>query len=161
MAKEIIWNTVSLGVGRLSRSGVVLEKSGTRGSATQENDKIKTWKQFFSPEMLNIIMQHTNKHIRRARTLFPLHILTDSRYTYIQETYKSELLSFISLLYAHSLLCMNDYDLSCLYAPLIGSPVFGATLSQNRLKFLIACVTFNDKDFCKERWQNNRFTAVR
>ena len=150
MAEEIIWNTVSPGVGRLSRSGVVLEKSGTRGSATQANDKIKAWKQFFSPEMLNIITQHTR--IRRARTLFPPHILTDSRYTFIQETDKSELLNFIGLLYARGLLCMNDHDLFHLYAPLIGSPIFGATLSKNRLKFLLACVTFDDKDSREERW---------
>ena len=64
IAKELIWNTVSPGEGRLSRSGVVLEKSGTRGNATQANDEIKAWEQFFSPEMLNIITQQTNKRIR-------------------------------------------------------------------------------------------------
>ena len=47
--------------------------------------------------MIKIVLERTNKRIRKVRSLCPVHIFDDDRYTYLEESNETELLSFIGL----------------------------------------------------------------
>ena len=46
-----------------------------------------------------------------------------------------------------------------MFHEIFGNPVFTATMSRNRFKFLIAHISFDDHTSCSTRWQHDRFAA--
>ena len=59
------------------------------------------------------------------------------------------------------LLGLNHYDIELLFSKHPGPDVFGATMSQQRMKFLPADITFDDLDESAQCWPSDRFTAAR
>ena len=43
----------------------------------------------------------------------------------------------------------------------MGIPIFTATMSRQRMKFLLSCITFDDPNERAERWRTDRFAAAR
>ena len=56
---------------------------------------------------------------------------------------------------------MNHHNIELLFKSGIGPDIFGATMSQQRMKFLLAHITFDDKSTCKDWWPSDRFAAWR
>ena len=50
---------------------------------------------------------------------------------------------------------------NAMFREIFGNPVFGATLSKNRFRFLIAHISFDDHTSRPTRRQQNRFVAFR
>ena len=67
------------------------------GVATHADTTRKAWELFFSKDMIKIVLERTNKRIRKVRSLCPVHIFDGDRYTYLEESNATELLSFIGL----------------------------------------------------------------
>ena len=42
-----------------------------------------------------------------------------------------------------------------------GHPIFTATMSKNRFRFLYQCISFHDYSTRNERWEADRFVAIR
>ena len=56
---------------------------------------------------------------------------------------------------------MNHHNIELLFKSGIGPDIFGATMSQRRMRFLLAHITFDDKSTRKDRWPSDRFAAGR
>ena len=56
---------------------------------------------------------------------------------------------------------MNHHNIELLFKSDIGADVFGAKMSQQRMRFLLAHITFDDKIKRKDRWPSDRFAAER
>ena len=67
---------------------------------------------------------------------------------WLRETDKSEIRAFIDLLYMRGLLGLNHHDVELMFSKHAGPDVFGATMSKQRMKFLLANITFDDPDEC-------------
>ena len=67
--------------------------------ATHADTARKAWELFFSKDMIKIVLKRTNKRIRKVRSLCPVHTFDDDRYTYLEESNETKLLSFIGLVY--------------------------------------------------------------
>ena len=80
---------------------------------------------------------------------------------WLKETNKSEIRAFIGLLYMRGLLGLNHHDVELLFSKHAGPDVFGATMSQQRMKFLLANITFDDPDERAQCWPSDRFAAAR
>ena len=59
------------------------------------------------------------------------------------------------------LLGLSHHDVDLLFSKHAGSDVFGATLSQQRMKFLLVNITFDDPDERAQCWPSDRFAAAR
>ena len=59
------------------------------------------------------------------------------------------------------LLCLNHHDVEIVFSKHAGPEVFGATMSQKRMKFLLANITFDDPDECPQCWPSDCFAAAR
>ena len=69
--------------------------------------------------------------------------------------------ALIGIIYLRGLLGLNDHRASLLFSDKYGHHVFGGTMSRNRFKFLMTCITFDDGDTRNERWRHDRFAAFR
>ena len=67
----------------------------------------------------------------------------------------------IGLLYFRALFGMNYLNLNILFSDKAGPPVFSATMSRDRMKFLLSTLTFEDPETRKEKWPYDRFAAAR
>ena len=56
---------------------------------------------------------------------------------------------------------MNHHNIELLFKSGIGQDIFGATVSQQRMRFLLAHIAFDDKSTCKDQWLSDRFAAGR
>ena len=67
----------------------------------------------------------------------------------------------IGLLYFRGLFRMNHHSLNILFSDKAGPPVFSATTSRERMKFLSSTLTFDNPETCKEKSPYDRFAATR
>ena len=65
------------------------------------------------------------------------------------------------LLYFRGLFGMNRHNLNILFSDKAGPPVFSATMSRDRMKFLLSTLTFDDPETRNEKWQYDHFAAAR
>ena len=114
--------------------------------------------------MFGLITSNTNERIDdtlgKLRT-FKEDTFNSSKYTWLKQTTKEELRAFIGLVYFRGLYAMNHRNIELLFKSGIGPDIFGATMSQQQMWFLLAHITFGDKSTRKDRWASYRFTAGR
>ena len=90
-------------------------------------------------ELFSLIESKTNKRIRkRTETLtkYKKHLFKSSKYPWIKPTNIFELCALIGLLYFRGLFGMNHHSLNIIFSDKAGPPIFSATMSRYRMKFL-------------------------
>ena len=70
---------------------------------------------------------------------------TAQKYTWLKETTVIEIRALVGLMYLRGLYGMNHHDIELLFTNSIGPNIFGATMSQQRMKFLLAHITFDER----------------
>ena len=160
-AKSISWvnEKRTTAVGRQPRSSVILGRPGPTGSACSAIENLQSWELFFSRDMIQSIVQYTNKRIRCVRRDFSE--ISSSLHSFTKDTDEIEIRAFLGLQYLRGLAGLNNHDIAHLYHPTMGPPHFSATMSKNRLQFLYACVCFDDFTTREKRWKHDRFAAIR
>ena len=135
----ITWsNTPPAMRGRQARSDVI---QGTIGVRQEFKDYISpkaTWELFFTLDILAIIVELTNKKIGVVRNGLSQQILNESKYSFLYDTSTPEMLALVGLMYLRGLLGLANHSIDVLFHNLTGSPIFGATMSKNRFKFLLS-----------------------
>ena len=86
---------------------------------------------------------------------------SSSRYGYLRLTNPSEVLALIGMIYMRGLLGQAHQGTNAMFHKIFGNPVFSATMSRNRFKFLIAHISFDDRTSRHTHWQHDRFAAFR
>ena len=69
------------------------------------------------------------------------------------------MLAVIGLIYLRRLLGLASHNIKILFNNLTGNPIFGATMSKNRFKFLLSHISFDDANHRPERWKYDRFAV--
>ena len=88
--------------------------------------------------------------------------MTESnKYTFLKKTDESEIRAFIDLLYMRELLGLDHHDVERIFSKHTGPDVFGATMSQQRMKFLLANITFDESDKRAQSCPSDHFSAAR
>ena len=159
--QEITWSNIQqCSTGWQPRSDVLPNNPGVAGVSTHADTARKAWELFFSKDMIKIVLERTNKRIRKVRSLCPVHIFDDDRYTYLEESNDTELLSFIALVYLRGAWGLNMHAVDELFSER-SVPDFGATMSKNCFRFPNTCITFDDASSRQTRWKRDRFAAFR
>ena len=73
----------------------------------------------------------------------------------------TDLRAFFGIMYMRGLYRLNNHCIETLFSDIHGHPVFSATISRMRFQFNLASLSFDDASDRKERWQRNRFAAMR
>ena len=108
----------------------------------------------FDEEMFSLIESKVNEKIKtrtEALTKQKEHLFESSKYPWIKPTNIFELRALIGLLYFRGLFGMNQHSLHRLFSDKAGHPVFSATMSRDRMKFLLSILTFDDPETRKEK----------
>ena len=124
---------------------------------------MQAWMLFFTKTMLDIIVIETNRKIEETMVQLQSMPVADSssRYEYMRLTNPSEVLALIGMIYMRGLLGQAHQSINAMFHEIFGNPVFSATMSRNRFKFLIAHISFDDHTTRPTRWQHGRFAAFR
>ena len=73
----------------------------------------------------------------------------------------SEVLALIGRIYMRGLLGQAHQSTNAMFHEIFGNPVFSATMSRNRFKFLIAHISLDDHITHPTPWQHDKFAAFR
>ena len=125
-----------------------------KGAARNVTSEEDCFDLFFSDGVFELITPNTNNrtdaHLDKFRT-FKGHTFNSSKYTWLKQTTKEELKAFIGLVYFRPLYGMNHHNIEFLFKSGIGMDIFGATMSQQGVRFLLAHIAFHDKSTHKDR----------
>uniref|UniRef100_UPI00358F374B uncharacterized protein n=1 Tax=Myxine glutinosa TaxID=7769 RepID=UPI00358F374B len=157
--KSIHWETAQPQArGRQNIANVLAEIPGVNRNARHADTPVKTWGCFFSDDMLAVVLTNTNKKINKYLSNLTPEVRNSDKNSYLREASATEI---EGMLYYRGMLGQNLLDVKWLFGDRVGHPVFGATMSKNRFKFLLTKLSFDDEDTRPERWRNDRFAASR
>ena len=120
---------------RQASKNIIQNSSGVKHEYRNRLKIKSSWELFFSLDILTIIVDMTNKKISKVRNELPKNILDDNKYTFLHLTSAFEMLAVIGLIYLRGLLGLASHNIE-IFNNLTGNPIFGATMSKNRFKFL-------------------------
>ena len=151
--------------GRQRRCDVINgQSSKLRGEARNVTSEVEAFDFFFSQEMTDLIVIKTNKRIddRLAVSRENKHHLFESnKNPWLKNTDVLEIRTLLGLVYFRGLYNLNHYSIDHMFSKEMGIPIFTATMSKQRMKFLLSCITFDDPNERAERWRTDRFAAAR
>ena len=84
-----------------------------------------------------------------------------SKYTWIKETDKVEILAYLGLCYFRGCYKQNHWTAKRIFQDKIGHPVFDSTMSNNRFNFISSHFWMDDPITRPERFKQDRFAAAR
>lgn len=117
---------------------------------------INSWQLMFNDEMFEIVLRYTNAEIVRqtSNEKYP-----ENDKTYHQVT-STELNAFLGLLYFAGMNKIGHTNTCDLWSNL-GPPIYPATMSQRRFRFLLSFLRFDDKATRHERRLVDKFAPIR
>ena len=160
---QIKWSNVCSSRGRQTQLNIINDKTGVREEVKDKKSPLQACMLFFTKTMLDIIVIETNRKIEETMMQLQSMLAADSssRYGYVRLTNPSEVLALIGITYMRGLLGQAHQGTNAMFYEIFGNPVFSATMSRSRFKFLIAHISFDDHTLRPTRWRHNRFVAFR
>ena len=122
---------------------------------------LDTFMLFFTVDMFNLVVLHTNKKIDQTIENVAAHRLESDKVTYLYRTTVLEIKALFGLMYFRGLLGQGLQYSQNLFSDVCGHAAFGATMSSSRFKFLLSHLRFDDPETRQERWKTDRFAAIR
>ena len=116
---------------------------------------------FITPNVIDLIVYFTNLRIRESLEKCSEQIKESDKYPHLKEIDSTELYAFIGLNYYHGLYNVNNHSTKILFSDEKKLPFFGATMSRLRYEFIYSDLCFDDFQTRPERWQGDRFAALR
>ena len=110
--------------------------------------------------MVEMLFTHTNKRIELFLSELAEEVLQSGKYPHLKCTDAIELKAFMGLFYYRGLYNLTFHSLDILFSKFDGPPVFSATMSSNRFKFLLWNLCFDDVATRNDSWSHNRFANV-
>ena len=120
-----------------------------------------SWKIFLSDDIISESVLRTNEKIESFRQTVDPKIFEDDKCPYLKKRNAAAIYAFIGLVYARGLQGQNSVRTELLFSGNYGHPIFFATMSKNRFKFLFSKTSFDDFETRAERWKKGRFAAIR
>ena len=142
--------------GRQSSRDVISNKPGLSAKSNGIENELQAFQLFFTDEILDIIVSHTNKRIDASIGEIPPDTLQNVKYPHLKPVDR-----IIGLMYLRGLYGLNKHDVRLLFSHDRGIPIFGATMSRLRFLFIMRHFSFDDVNTREQRWKNDRFAALR
>lgn len=146
--------------GRQDRANVLTGPFGVAACAKSAKSKLESFHLFMNEKILNIILTQTNAKIQKSLDKIP-DDYNKEKYPFLKVTNEIEIKALIGLMIYRGMYKLNTIQISKLFSQAYGPPLFGATISRNRFRFLISHFSFDDEETRDDRWKKDRFAAIR
>ena len=153
-------NQPQIDVGRQRLRDIIRNKPGVDKSAKHAKTPLEAFHLFFTVDMVQSVVLNTNRRIENTLSQIPNKV-DSSKYPYFKVTDAVEVHAFLGLLYYRGLYGMNCHHTDYIFGTTFGPPVFSATMSCSRFKFLLVHISFDDHTTRQDRWKSDRFSAMR
>ena len=140
---------------------MISNKPGLSAKSNGVEIEIQAFQLFFTDEILDIIVSHTNKRIDASIGEIPPDTLQNGKYPNLKPVDRIDVLSVIGLMHLRGLYGLNKHDVALLFSHDRGIPIFRATMLRLRFLFIMRHFSFDDVNTRKQRWKNDRFAALR
>ena len=147
--------------GRAANQNILRGAEGPSGRAKAAKMPVEGFELFITDEMMQDVVNSTNKNIRNFMTGFHDVLKESSKYRYVKETDLIKLKALIGLLYLRAALQLNIFNTREIFFHERSHEIFAATMSYNRFAFLIRFLEFDDKETRWQRWREDKFAAIR
>lgn len=154
-----IWTDTPLSsiYSRCRAKNIVTHLPGPKGRARGLTSVIDIFHLFVTDEMIETVVRHTNEEIEKWKLTYT----GDSQQSYTSLTHKSELKSFIGLLYMVGVLKQSGLTVLDLFSPVFGPSLFRCAMGKNRFEFLLRVLRFDSKVTRAERRKTDKFAPFR
>ena len=132
--------------GRAANQNILRGAEGPRGRSKAVKTPVEGFEHFITDEMMQDVVNNTNKDIRNFMTHFHDVLKESSKYAYVKETDLIELKVLIGLLYLRATLQLNIFKTREIFLHESSHEIFPATMSYNCFAFLIRFLEFDDKE---------------
>lgn len=140
---------------RTRRENIVTHLPGTKGAAKQANTPLKAWQCFFSDEVLQKIVDYTNIYIDIIKNNY-------TRDRDAKNTNLEEMKALIGLLYYAGVLKSSHLHTDELWNDDgTGVQIFRCGMSQQRFRFLLRALRFDDKRDRRVRIAEDKLAPLR
>ncbi|KAK0046844.1 piggyBac transposable element-derived protein 4 [Biomphalaria pfeifferi] len=165
-------DTETEGDTRIPQRNKVTGQPGNKGEARDISSGILAWSLFFTDDLLNDIVTHTNAEIVVQRRRYANDRQPDSddddddaeeevRPSFTRNVDIVELKALLGLYYLAGVLNMNGVTTYELFDKDCGVAYFRATMPQKRFTFLTNCIRFDDKGTRQEKRERDRLAPIR
>ena len=128
---------------------------GVKSCAKEAKAIIQCWNLFVSEDILNIIVENTNKYIAKVESKY-------SRERAARPTDVIEIRALLGLLYLAGCLKSNRLSTKDMWARNgTGIEIFWLTMSEQRFLFLLRCIRFDDLDTRDARKATDKLAPIR
>lgn len=142
-------------LGRTRSSNVIKFTPGLKGPALNANSPADFWGVFITPEIIGLLVEHTNSMIAMQKGKYAQSYRT-------KDTDVIEMKALIGLLMLAGTYHASRLHLADIWkADGTGIEVFRLTMSLDRFRFLLCCLRFDDKTTREERKRVDKLAPVR
>ncbi|KAJ8928139.1 hypothetical protein NQ314_019319 [Rhamnusium bicolor] len=140
---------------RVPTQNIIHFVPGSKGPASLLLTPVSCFKHFFTDNILDKIVLHTNEQIVVKSASYAEKTLT------ISKTCKEEVIALIGLLIFSGAMKNNHLNAKKMFDPIISGNIYRATMSCDRFLFLLDCLRFDDKQTRIERKKLDPFAPIR
>lgn len=147
------WSGKKRKLHRTPKKNLIVHLPGNKREAEDIKSSLEAWKLCFTAENLKLITEFTNKEIVQQRMKYRSDrypededVETSVRPSFSRDTNETEILAFIGLLYYAGVMKMRGVTTKELFDKDSGIPIFRATMSESRFRFLLNCIRFDNKE---------------
>ena len=133
-------------VGRQKACDVITNKPGLTAYSKNISSPKEAFHLFFTEEIITTVLEHTNKKINETIRKYGEQLAESDKYPHVKVLSPIEFEAFLGLVYFRGLYGLNNHNIDIIFSDKHGLPVFGATMSRNRFKFVWAHLFFDDFD---------------
>lgn len=144
-------------ISKTPKKNIVHKRVNTLRSAASASTPLECFKAFFTPELLQIVLQHTNEEIELKKAQFSDKRKNSCTFKPMQAEELDGLLSFFILAGATK---NNHMPAAKLFDSTICGEKYQSTLSLNRFRFLSASLRFDNRLTRDERKESNKFAHI-
>lgn len=139
---------------RTRAQNIVTQLPGVKGVARQRKEPLEIWSLFFTADLLELIVENTNKYI--------ISKAYNPSYRTARNTDVTEIKALLGLLYISAANKSNNQNASDLFrANGLSMEIYRLTMSLERFRFLLRNLRFDDKITREDRRTVDKLAAIR
>ena len=133
---------------------IITQVPGVRGEAREKKNPVEIWSLFFTDEMLKNIVSYTNNYIQLKKY--------NKEHRTARETDIIEIKALLGLIYIAGAIKSNRQTTRDLFRTNgMSYEIFRLTMSEERFKFLLRNIRFDDKTTRRDRQEFDKLAAIR
>lgn len=153
---NFVWQTkVNETRGKTPSKNIIHITPGPTANARQANEPHECFKLFFTPDIINKIVTHTNEEIIRKRVNYK-----EPGHFSLKDVDAEEIEAYLGVLILTAALKDNHLPVKLLFDSNYCGDRYRATMTERRFQFITDCLRFDDKNSRETRKKTTKLAAI-